>query len=595
MKLTKFNNCGQIQWSKKYDLPNTYNTLTDFISTVNGGFAILTRAYDGNVYTPVITRLNNTGDILWSKNIEDTFYHHYGYTLNVDHHGNFVLWANVCHRNISHYFNMIAKVSGNGSLMWTKFYDHGGTWGGAIVTSDHGILARTGSNYIKTDFNGNVEWSVQLLTSSYNYFAPVEVSDGYIMSGWSNSTSQQIEYYKIDKSGNQMWGGTKITNFAGPPPHLEKLSNGNLMGVFRVMGGVITCIVEFDKDLNVVKQGNINYHLSGMNLYGRDICILSDGTPVIAGLTNGWPSVFYAKLDDELNIECDTVQDIIEITTDTYAHSFIPTNVSTSPFVSINQSYSFDTLNLTNNTLCKTPKFLELGNDTLYCQNETVILENKTGSIFASYEWSTGETSKSITIDKPGKYWVQVSDNCEENSLTDTIEISFKPVATIELGNDYVKCEKDFSIAKGPACSSCTYTWSTGSNADSIVIHDPGTYWLQVENVFGCVSKDTVMVNEFNCECDFYVPNSFTPNDDGKNESFHPVYYCDVKEYSILLFNRWGQMIYSSDQIESSWNGKVKDRNAPEGIYLYVINYTPIVSGIVQDQVTRTGSVALIY
>ncbi|HAW51321.1 MAG TPA: hypothetical protein DCX54_03170, partial [Flavobacteriales bacterium] len=74
----------------------------------------------------------------------------------------------------------------------------------------------------------------------------------------------------------------------------------------------------------------------------------------------------------------------------------------------------------------------------------------------------------------------------------------------------------------------------------------------------------------------FYVPNSFTPNGDGVNDYFMPKgAFHDVKAYKLEVFNRWGEMIYSTDNYNSNgWDGTYKGTPAPTGSYVYVVNYT---------------------
>src|SRR6185369_12401213 len=101
-----------------------------------------------------------------------------------------------------------------------------------------------------------------------------------------------------------------------------------------------------------------------------------------------------------------------------------------------------------------------------------------------------------------------------------------------------------------PPCDSCQYAWNTGSSEQTIVISEQGQYWLQVINGNGCLTDDTVEVIDGKCECSVYLPSAFTPNHDGRNEFFQPVYYCDVQDYNLKIFNRWGQLIYEAGKIE---------------------------------------------
>ena len=82
-------------------------------------------------------------------------------------------------------------------------------------------------------------------------------------------------------------------------------------------------------------------------------------------------------------------------------------------------------------------------------------------------------------------------------------------------------------------------------------------------------------VVKFDCDnCRLYVPNAFTPNNDGINDEFHIGLSCLVESFSVEIFNRWGNIIFSSDDFGFSWHGRVgANENVPAGVYPYIIKY----------------------
>lgn len=72
----------------------------------------------------------------------------------------------------------------------------------------------------------------------------------------------------------------------------------------------------------------------------------------------------------------------------------------------------------------------------------------------------------------------------------------------------------------------------------------------------------------------FYVPNSFSPNNDGINDTFKPITAIEIAEYQLQIYDRWGSVIYVTNDIEQSWNGKTDNRLAPPGQYSVKITYT---------------------
>lgn len=586
LRLTKFNACGESEWSKKYYLANTNNGLNDFIKTKDGGFALLTRILNGNKYGSLVTKIDSTGTIIWSNSYGDASYNHYPYTLSEDQQGDFILFGNVTYYIAPTVYNMVCKISGNGNLISTRFYNYGYVWGGAIVTSDNGVLMRTGWIFIKTDNAGNLQWTSNVIgAADYNYFAPIEVSDGYIFTGYTNNNA--ICFGKLDKQGNLQWGGRRTSDFIGIPPKLHRKTNGNIVGVFNKNG--FTTTVELDKDLNVIAQNAIGI----TTLNGKDICFLSDGTPIVGGI--GTTNPFFARLDQEYHTRCEVTTNQINFITETATASFINTVLTSSDLNVITQNYQIEPVSVSLANLCNVPKVLYLGNDTLLCKGTTMVLKNQTGDLFDHYQWSTGETTSTITIHQEGAYWLLVNDDCRENRFNDTVWIHILPAIEADLGTDLLLCEQTSHLFVAPVCDSCSFEWNTGSHSGSMEVNQQGTYWLSVKNNNGCTSWDTVEVSIVKCECDFYVPNAFTPNDDGLNELFKPLYHCDMEDYTMKVFNRWGQLVFATDNKTYGWNAKFNNSAVPSGIYLYVFNYRPLIKGKLNDCITKSGTVAVIY
>ncbi|MBE7510097.1 MAG: gliding motility-associated C-terminal domain-containing protein [Bacteroidia bacterium] len=86
-----------------------------------------------------------------------------------------------------------------------------------------------------------------------------------------------------------------------------------------------------------------------------------------------------------------------------------------------------------------------------------------------------------------------------------------------------------------------------------------------------------------------YVPNSFTPNGDGMNETFG-AYSEGVKDFTMQVYNRWGQLIFESSDINQHWDGKFRGELAPQGSYVYKIQAKAMNGRII----TKKGTVNLV-
>lgn len=116
------------------------------------------------------------------------------------------------------------------------------------------------------------------------------------------------------------------------------------------------------------------------------------------------------------------------------------------------------------------------------------------------------------------------------------------------------------------------------------------TVHLTVTNSDGC-SDDTIQVVPVEDNFAFFVPNSFTPNNDGKNEIFLPR-VNDVTNYELIIYNRWGELIFYTNNPEIGWDGFIEGKPAPEGVYVWRIHYAKI--GTPDEMMVRNGNVTLI-
>ena len=144
------------------------------------------------------------------------------------------------------------------------------------------------------------------------------------------------------------------------------------------------------------------------------------------------------------------------------------------------------------------------------------------------------------------------------------------------------------------------YSWNFGDGHSSYVQEPSHAYHLQesdlmtvrlmVTNSDGC-SDDTIQVIPVEDNYAFFVPNAFTPNTDGNNEVFLPRVH-DVVDYEFLIFARNGEIIFYTNDPDTGWDGTFGGKPAPQGVYLWKINYARI--GTPDEKMVRTGTVTLI-
>ena len=211
---------------------------------------------------------------------------------------------------------------------------------------------------------------------------------------------------------------------------------------------------------------------------------------------------------------------------------------------------------------------------------EGTINQLDAGRGFIEYRWNTGASSQAINVNTLGEYIVLVKDvnGCIASDTASIITL--QPIPKEFLGPDIVKCDYE-KVTLIPRSSFINYLWNNGSNNTSITVSDPGLYRLQATDRFGCIGNDSILVTtKPNCIEGVYVPNTFTPNADGRNDFFRPLIYGNIQSYSITIYNRYGIIVFQSTNPLQSWDGRFKgqqqDSNAFTWLLTFQLNGNPL-------------------
>ena len=94
-------------------------------------------------------------------------------------------------------------------------------------------------------------------------------------------------------------------------------------------------------------------------------------------------------------------------------------------------------------------------------------------------------------------------------------------------------------------------------------------YILNVTDSIGCINSDTV---EVNIKGDIFVPNTFTPNEDGDNDLFE-IKGENIKSFELWIYNRWGEEIYHTTKMSDFWDGKFGGNKCKLDSYIWIIEY----------------------
>ena len=268
-------------------------------------------------------------------------------------------------------------------------------------------------------------------------------------------------------------------------------------------------------------------------------------------------------------------------------------------------------------TLCDTtrlsdidPPMIAVGRSfgQLCVSNEVVLFVD--GASGNRVEWSTGETTPQILVAEPGNYSVEVTNECDDSSEA-SISVSEEDfyqagggIVTVDLDNCANGVIPVFVETTGDVSS---VVWNTGATGNVIAVTQAGTYSATIidicgeqvnvsadvsaSEIFGCSEGDCPEGSseaENGCLC---WPNAFIPASmDDANASFGPNNRCpSLTSYNLRIYNRWGEKVFESDNVNTEWNGRRGSSNSPSEVYAFYVVYE--VEGV---EVKDKGHVTLI-
>jgi gliding motility-associated-like protein len=231
---------------------------------------------------------------------------------------------------------------------------------------------------------------------------------------------------------------------------------------------------------------------------------------------------------------------------------------------------------------------ISLGDDMTLCHFDSLLLSPGEG--FIQYFWQDGSVNSEFLAKDTGTYWVEVT-AVGDCVARDSIVITKALSPDVDLGQDTsINIGESLELDAGPGFIS--YLWQDGSTGRYYEVTEQGMYWVKVENEF-CEASDSIYVILIDCEAILVIPNCFTPNGDGYNERFY-VESVNLSNFTMLIFNRWGQMLFETEDINEGWDGKVNGRLCPIGTYFYLIKFTTECSNGIEKSGDRKGSVTLL-
>lgn len=217
---------------------------------------------------------------------------------------------------------------------------------------------------------------------------------------------------------------------------------------------------------------------------------------------------------------------------------------------------------------------LSIGPDTCGQSRGKVLVQTTSGASPFNYFWTPGGLGTSQSSGLSGNTWyhVEVQDaaGCKDSA---SIFVPIVGLISVSLGPDRELCldETPVTLYVPPFQQ---IIWQDGSIGQTYQVQSSGTYSVSVMNNYGCEAHDAMMVINI-CEGWMMLPNAFSPNGDGVDDTFGPIFSnaANLIQYRMELYNRWGERVYFTTDANAPWDGRFNGKDQEIGAYMYMIIY----------------------
>ena len=203
---------------------------------------------------------------------------------------------------------------------------------------------------------------------------------------------------------------------------------------------------------------------------------------------------------------------------------------------------------------------------TTLCDGQTVdLVANYTGG---TVKWSTGSTSDKITVSSTGTYKATVTSlaGCQADT---SIDVTFLPDPVLNVKDTSICTYKHQAITLTAPAGFAQYSWNGETGSQTYQVSQPQKVNLIITDVNGCQATREINVTE---QCpEIYIPNAFTPNHDGINDTWNVEGLENDPSVLVRVVNRYGAIVYERKGYGTPWNGEYAGQKIPAGVYYYII------------------------
>lgn len=240
------------------------------------------------------------------------------------------------------------------------------------------------------------------------------------------------------------------------------------------------------------------------------------------------------------------------------------------------------------------------GADTLLCNDETHELIPMISNA-VNYLWHDGSTDGSFYITEAGSYSVTVTDDNDCISIDEYEATYLDGVSSSSLPPDTTVCWRNPVTLNAGHPLATAYEWSGFSayytendyTDSTFVARLEGTYEVAISNPCGVFIQSIEVINE-DCSCEPFVPNAFSPNNDGINDKLLLFSDCEMNNVQLSIFSHKGTLIFQTNDLNAGWDGTFNGQEMPVGVYIWQLSFEAADPSGFPEQKLMAGDVTLL-
>lgn len=492
--IAKYSSNGNLLWTRVMGTVAGAEGFKDMVATQDGGSVIA--GIEG--FTTVLVKLDSTGSVQWQRHYavgSPTF-------IAEAADGTFRLGVNVNRWSPDENFGLL-KLQANGTVMWAKSYGTAAAqrMGDGILNPDGSMAMVGGTNMTspprmilsKVDSGGNLLWTQGYMgmpglpqLSIQNTRMDRAMEGGYVLAG-------EYDYYAVTAVGNSPGMLCVKTNASG-----RSFCTDQALALSTLSMTASSTVLNMPNSSGIQDTSVVEATLTTERNFPDDLLLCSVSCTVTAGFSSSAGQVCmgdtiyftntsqgsqtYAWMDSIGGTIQSTAQDYSVIASSPGTHSVF-LEAFDGPCSDV-ATFSY--------TVTGPPAGFDLGPNRTVCTQE----ELDAGGPYASYLWSDNTTDSTLIVTQSGTYSVQVEDG-QGCFFSDAVTLSIATPTVINLGPDIAICEGfpvTLTLQGGPFPG---VMWMDSSMGTSITVDSTVTVWVEVEDVNGCTSRDTVEVTAF--------------------------------------------------------------------------------------------------